>query len=639
MRQRFGWAYGALLLLISGVGLPGAAWADEPAAENPSADKEPIRVTDNNRQIEIDADYSYTMRQHTEMKLLDQAAVNRLSQFALSYSENLQTLTVNSAFTLKADGRKLEVKPESMLTRQKNSTNPGVQFADTMQKVILFPNVEAGDTLVFDTTTHSKPLIGGFFFYGTVTPKTLPIDRQTETLSAPKSLALHVEHFGYDMKTGTNGDRTVYTFTFANAHPAPKDDQYVSVTTRAPRFLISTFKDYGQFAETIDAMMRDRTAVTPEIQAKADEIAAGTSDRREQARKIYEWVSTHVRYVAIEFGVGGIVPHPAAEVMQNAYGDCKDHAALLTALLKAKGIDSSIVLINATTAYVLPSVPTTSAFNHAINWLPEFGLYADTTPGRLPFGLLPFSEYGKPVIRLGAKDGAVATIPPMNKTASAVRMVNDFKLDADGVLHGDNKTTVVGPLVNTYRKTAIAVGTKPEATAKEMLKKRGYEEAGGRFVFSPDSDFVDSYSFSSHFDAADQKRMLSGKSFRIPFGLTLINAIDEAFIGPIVDKRYKDADPVACHGGHATEDISFAPPKGKRLAELPQDAHIATKDAGLAYDTHWSMDGGTLRLHRELTADFTGPLCAGPARKDAVAALDKIREDYKTEISLVDAKP
>ena len=97
-----------------------------------------------------------------------------------------------------------------------------------------------------------------------------------------------------------------------------------------------------------------------------------------------------MRYVALEFGRGGIIPHNADSVLANGYGDCKDHTALFAAMLKAKGIASNLVILNATDIHTLAKVPTIAPFNHMIAWLPEFHLYADTTAGKVtPFGLLP----------------------------------------------------------------------------------------------------------------------------------------------------------------------------------------------------------------------------------------------------------
>ncbi|MBR7508631.1 transglutaminase domain-containing protein, partial [Mycobacterium tuberculosis] len=68
----------------------------------------------------------------------------------------------------------------------------------------------------------------------------------------------------------------------------------------------------------------DKLAVTPEIQALADELTKDVPGRREQTQRIYNWVRGNIRYVALYLAQGGYVPHPAGDILRNRYGDCKD---------------------------------------------------------------------------------------------------------------------------------------------------------------------------------------------------------------------------------------------------------------------------------------------------------------------------
>ena len=111
--------------------------------------------------------------------------------------------------------------------------------------------------------------------------------------------------------------------------------------------------------------------MTPRIQTLADDITAGASDRREQAHRIYDWVSEHIRYVAVYLGNGGYVPHDAASILDSGYGDCKDHVVLLEALLKARGIASIPVLINSANRYWAPEAATSGLFNHVLSTCPS----------------------------------------------------------------------------------------------------------------------------------------------------------------------------------------------------------------------------------------------------------------------------
>jgi len=66
-------------------------------------------------------------------------------------------------------------------------------------------------------------------------------------------------------------------------------------------------------------------------------------------------------------GIGGWQPHPAAEVFNHHYGDCKDKATLMGAMLHEIGIDSYYVVINSERGSVTPDTPAhMGGFDHAI---------------------------------------------------------------------------------------------------------------------------------------------------------------------------------------------------------------------------------------------------------------------------------
>ncbi|WP_163602946.1 transglutaminase domain-containing protein, partial [Klebsiella pneumoniae] len=68
-----------------------------------------------------------------------------------------------------------------------------------------------------------------------------------------------------------------------------------------------------------------KSEAVPEVRRQADLITSGITDRREQARAIFDWVSRNIRYFGIFLGNGGYIPRSAATVLVDKYGDCKDH--------------------------------------------------------------------------------------------------------------------------------------------------------------------------------------------------------------------------------------------------------------------------------------------------------------------------
>src|SRR2546430_17448219 len=61
---------------------------------------------------------------------------------------------------------------------------------------------------------------------------------------------------------------------------------------------------------------------------------------------------------AIEIGTGGFQPHAAQDVLASGYGDCKDKATLLNAMLHEAGIDSYFMLINSDRDYLSRDFPS-----------------------------------------------------------------------------------------------------------------------------------------------------------------------------------------------------------------------------------------------------------------------------------------
>ena len=66
--------------------------------------------------------------------------------------------------------------------------------------------------------------------------------------------------------------------------------------------------------------------------------------------------------MAIEIGIGGYQPHYFQDILKNRYGDCKDKATLLSAMLKEIGLESYYVQINSRRGVVILAFPSPLVF-------------------------------------------------------------------------------------------------------------------------------------------------------------------------------------------------------------------------------------------------------------------------------------
>ena len=235
-----------------------------------------------------------------------------------------------------------------------------------------------------------------------------------------------------------------------------------------------------------DGLSHDRVAANPEIAAKAAELVAGKTDFYEKAEAITEFVQKQVRYFVVEKGIGGLQPHAAAEIFHNRYGDCKDKATLLAAMLSTVGLHSDLVLVDTHRGFVDPAAPS-SIGNHAIGAIeipagyesPRLHsvvtaksgkryLIVDPTWEKTAFGQLEHNLQGSYGVLVEGSHSEIVEIPVLNPDLNTVRRSAKFQLAADGSLTGSITEKRFGDLSERERSLYAEADVKVQ---KEELDR------------------------------------------------------------------------------------------------------------------------------------------------------------------------
>lgn len=194
-------------------------------------------------------------------------------------------------------------------------------------------------------------------------------------------------------------------------------------------------------------------------------------------------------YASIQTGIGrggGYTPRAAALVLERHYGDCKDKATLLRAMLAAVGIRSWLVSIySGDPDYVRDSFPSPQQFNHAIVAValdesigasseithPTLGrlLLFDPTDESTPLGELPLSEQGSLALIVSGRDGTLVRMPLAAADTHKTRRAFAATLDASGGLTIDISETSHGARASDARALARAAGA---ALLREWMERR-----------------------------------------------------------------------------------------------------------------------------------------------------------------------
>jgi hypothetical protein len=86
-----------------------------------------------------------------------------------------------------------------------------------------------------------------------------------------------------------------------------------------------------------------------------------------KARRIYNWVQQHIKYIAFEQGMEGFIPRDANLVCSRRFGDCKDMASILTVMLNTAGVPAYYTWIGTRELpYRYSETPTPIVDNHMI---------------------------------------------------------------------------------------------------------------------------------------------------------------------------------------------------------------------------------------------------------------------------------
>ena len=375
-------------------------------------------------------------------------------------------------------------------------------------------------------------------------------------------------------------------------------------------------------------LARERRAVTPEIREQVRQLTAGLQDFDSRLRAVTTFLQTDVRYFGIEIGIGGWRPHFASEVFHYRYGDCKDKATLLSAMLQEAGISSEHVLVDTEHGVVRPDAPSVG-FNHVIvaiqlpNSVPADAypssivtskgiryIIFDPTDEYTPVGSIRSELQGNYGLLTLEHDSELFQIPLLAPKLSRLERHGRFRLRADGVLEGSVEEQLSGDYAAHFRQ---AFASQNETERAQSLERRLGGDLGGVSVRDLKVQNLDQRRQSVTLRYAISVPQYMQKSG--PLLLVRPRVLGRKSLALDWKSRHY---PVDLPGSSYEKDVfEIELPAGYSMEELPRPAQL---DVGFAsYESRMEIDGNVLRYSREYTV--REPIVS-PEKFEALRRLD-----------------
>ncbi|WP_321940254.1 DUF3857 and transglutaminase domain-containing protein [Paraburkholderia sp. J8-2] len=575
----------------------------------------------------VQQDGSVVEDDDTVLRANTTAGVDEIAQRYVWFNKDIETITKLAAETIDPDGTAHAVGASGIRDVQEPRSAGAPTFEDGVLRTVIFPGVQVGSRVhLHFAKRRAKALEAGTFSYF-VEPTGEPVEFQRLIFDLPANVPLHADARGYTaLAPETANGRTRYAFDYRHGPYAPLEAGAVAYVNWGDRLMVSTVPDFAAFAARYREAAADPTSADAAIASLAQALTSDVSDPREKARRIYDWMRFNIRYVALFLGETAAVPHRATDILRNRYGDCKDHVALFSALLAAVGIRAEPVLLNLGPVYTLPDVPGygAHAINHAIAWLPDLGVYADTSSGGYAFGYLPPGAMDRPVLLVD--QGVLSRAPATERRERTARLSLDVASSGDAAYsyYVQDEGAGAEPERNSFRRATHA-GAQQLAT--QRLRLTGL--AGTARVSTSATDATDG-PFSVTMQGTLDHMVWRDGTTAIPATSSFTGGIATQIDNWLAQPRR--TQPWACIGGEFAESAQIELPAFARVTDVPHDTQVS--DAFLDYTSHYVFDARsrTVQIERRLLARFGHQMCTADEFAQMRDTLLRIERDTHAQI-------
>lgn len=413
---------------------------------------------------------------------------------------------------------------------------------------------------------------------------------------------------------------TTYVWELHDLPPIDAEIASPPVTSLAPRLCVSyfpranpkpgvgrTFANWAEVSRWMAELSDGQAALDEKLSNRAKQLVEGAKSELDRIQAIGRYVQA-INYVSIQIGVGRFRPHTAIEVFAKSYGDCKDKANLMRAMLQAVGIGSHLVLIySGDPSFVREEWPSPQQFNHCIVAVkvsdataaptiithPGLGrlLIFDPTDDNTPVGDLPGHEQESFALIVSRENGALLRMPSTPPEANLLKRQADVVLAPDGSISANVHEWTAGQSAVAQRRGFRELGRAEYVKMIEGWITKGANGARVSKVEPSDQIAEGRFALDVNFTADGYGQLMQGRL--LVFKPAIVSRRESVFLTGS-DRKH----PVVLRPYAYDETVTVKLPAGFDVDELPDPVKLEA--AFGSYATSYIVKDGQLYFKRTL---------------------------------------
>jgi hypothetical protein len=544
-------------------------------------------------------------REERAVKILDKKGIKDFGEIVIPFSSEHQKLKILYAYTVLPDGKVVKPDKKAFNIVYPPFVSEAPIYSDLKYQTISMPAVTKGAVIKYAFEVETvKPYMKNEFWAANYFQDEYPVKEATFEAYIPNGKYHRFKVYNMTEKEAKpekrkEGNYTVLSWKLSDIPPVKKELNMPPMGELAKKVVITSLKNWDQVAGWYSDLAREALEPDETIVETVKKITTEKKTREEKIRAIYNFVAQNIRYVGMEFGINGYKPHKASEVLKSRYGDCKDHATLLIAMLKVIGVKGYPVLIPTLRASNMdPEIPVPTAFNHEIAAIEtENGfLYMDTTSDNTPLTYLPAGDQGRRVLVVDVEEekGIVSETPVALPEKNVEEFEGEFKLSPFGKLIGNFKFIYKG-VYSSFERSKLLSSTSDSI-------KRHVDELASKI--SPGFDVEKSNSSNyKDLNVPDVWIEITGEDMNYGtltshFLLAKFPAPDYSRIVSLVASKERKYPYVVGYMMSKKSDVELKLPKGFELYLKPENFYFKNR-VGF-FEIKWKVDGRTLRFSSKM---------------------------------------